>query len=92
MSEQLQIIYQKLQELIKKHQLTQKELQKVQQENIQLKAAITLQKNTAQELSKESNNIPIHTSNLSLDEKKRLEKRINGYLSEIEKCLSLLNT
>ena len=92
MPEQLQIIYQKLQELIKKHQLTQKEFQKIEQENVQLKAALLISKNQTKELSNNTTNQNFQTQHLSLEEKKKLEKKINIYLSEIEKCLALLNT
>lgn len=92
MSEPLQNIYNKLQELIKKYQLIQKDLHKTQQENIQLKSELAIQKNLISEATNTSNKTPVYTSNLSEEEKKKLEKRINGYLSDIEKCLALLNT
>jgi hypothetical protein len=92
MSEPLQNIYNKLHELIKKYQLVQKDLHKVQQENIQLKSELAIQKKLISEATNTSNKTPVNTSNLSEDEKKKLEKRINGYLSDIEKCLALLNT
>ena len=91
MPDQLQIIYQKLQELIKKHQLTQKELQKIEQENVQLKAELLVSKNHTKELSNHTTNQNFQTRHLSLEEKKKLEKRINSYLSEIEKCLALMD-
>jgi chromosome segregation ATPase len=89
---QLQSLQQKVSQLLKNQQQllknyvqTQKELDKAQEIIVQQQSLITTleQKNAALQLQSPTTNTV---------EKQLLEKRIDGYLKEIEKCLTLLNT
>jgi cell division septum initiation protein DivIVA len=81
--EQLASIKLKLQQLLKQYQLLQKE-------NSQLKKEIDRLKEEA------SQSVVLPTkataiSSLSDDEKAALNKKIDGFLKEIEQCLALIN-
>ena len=91
MQEKIKHIKQKLQLLIKQYQQLQKD-------NLQLKNQTEKQSNLLKEQKREiellqqKNDIKlIQNSQLSKEEKTALEKRIDGYLKEINTCLSLLN-
>ena len=91
MQEKIKHIKQKLQLLIKQYQQLQKD-------NLQLKNQTEKQSNLLKEQKREiellqqKNDIKlIRNSQLSKEEKTALEKRIDGYLKEINTCLSLLN-
>jgi len=89
--EQLKILQQKVQQLVKQYLVLQKE-------NISLKKEI--EKNVSQSTEKkhqiEKLQQQLDTRNLGTqvwqeEDKKLLQKRIDGYLKEIDKCLQLLN-
>ncbi|MFY7965605.1 MAG: hypothetical protein ACOVO1_11955 [Chitinophagaceae bacterium] len=70
----------------------------MQKENIQLKAELEKhsatnkqQQRQLQELTYKIDTAKIQSSQLSREEKATLEKRIDGYLKEINMCLNLLS-
>lgn len=88
---QLDKVHQKLQQLLKQHQLLQKE-------NMQLKrdaekAAETLLKKSEEiiALQQKIDVLKLNTASLYPDDKVALKKRIEGYLSEIDKCMAIIN-
>lgn len=83
--EKLQLLLRNQQLLVKENQRLQKELEKTKQLIQEKEATVTAlrQQLDAQQLG---------TTAHSPEEKAMLEKRINGYLKEIDKCLALLNT
>jgi len=89
--QQLQNIYKKLQQVAKQYDALQKENEQLQKEMAELEQKLY---NTQQQLraceSKQSLNMLSAT--LNEEEKKQLQKRINVYLKEIEKCLSFFNS
>ncbi len=90
--EQLKSITQKLQLLLKSHQQLQKEHAAIKKEAEQQKLLIRERNETIQKLQEKLDAANINASQIDAGEKKILEQRINGYLSEIEKCLLLLNS
>ncbi len=87
---QLDNIHQKLQQLIKQHQLLQKE-------NVQLKKELeksvaTVQKKSEEiiSLQQKMDAIKLNAGTLYPDDKMALQKRIDGYLKEIDHCISLI--
>jgi len=89
--EQLKSIQGKLQQLLKQYQLLQKE-------NRQLKAALEEAKSSNEakvsqlySLERQMDALKLGVTNWSAEAKQALEKRIEDYLKEIEKCLALLN-
>jgi hypothetical protein len=90
-SVQIKAIQEKLQVLLKQQQLLQKENQKLKKD---------LEKMQIEKLQKESDfeglihqfeSLKMGGSQWSPADKILMEKRIDGYLKEIEKCLLLLN-
>ncbi len=86
----LRIIQDKLQQLLKEHSVLQKE-------NIKLKEELgsTRQKNGEQqkgldELKQQVSILKVSSGEMSETDKKEFEKRINGYLKEIDRCIALL--
>jgi predicted nucleic acid-binding Zn-ribbon protein len=80
----------------KLHQLV-KELTALQKENKSLKEELTIaqQKITAQqkntdELKQQVSIIKASAGDMSEADKKEFEKRINGYLKEIDRCIAML--
>ena len=83
---QLLSIHQKLQNLLKQYQLLQKENTQLKKELEKNKAQLTTQENTQQATFK------LNSNGKTDEEKVALEKRIDKYLAEIDKCLLLLNS
>jgi len=88
---QLKSIHAKLQQVLKQYQLVQKE-------NVQLRKELTRTQETHQEKETQLNALQQQVDVLKLGmqgwneaEKAALEKRIDVYLKEIDKCLALLN-
>jgi predicted nuclease with TOPRIM domain len=79
MQEQIQRIENKVQQLLKEYNNAQKEIHRLQKENSHL----------AEQLQ-DAQSFP--ASNLEDKAKKDLEKRINTYLKDIDKCLALLHS
>jgi len=90
--EQLKTITQKLQLLLKNHQQLQKDYAAIKKEAENQKLVIRERNEVVQKLQEKLDAAKINSSTMDDTEKKILEQRINGYLSEIEKCLVLLNS
>ena len=88
----LQRIESKLQQLLKEYQYTQREVHRLQKENDQLQQLLAEKTSVANELSQKVDVLKLTASGLSDQSVKELEKRINSYLKEIDKCLALLHT
>jgi predicted nuclease with TOPRIM domain len=89
---QLQRVEEKVQQLLKRYQLDQKEMQRLQKENALLQEELEKKKTQSAALHQTIDSLKINTLTLDQDSRKDLEKRINLYLKEIDKCLSLLNS
>lgn len=88
--QQLKRIQDKLQQLLRQHGALQKE-------NQQLKEELRLTKNNNQQsqesieqLKQQVEILKLSTGEMSEEEKKQFEKRINGYLREIDRCIAML--
>jgi len=89
---QIQSLQSKLQQLLQQY----KQLQK---ENESLKKEVSLQtqnnlshRETIQSLQQKLHAARLSNQSLSEADKKELNQKINSYLKEIDKCLSLLHT
>jgi chromosome segregation ATPase len=88
--EQIKRIHDKLQSLVKQHAAMQKE-------NIQLREQLTRaqdEANTHQQnidaLKQQVNVLRLNAGEMSETDKKEIEKKINGYLKEIDRCIAML--
>jgi predicted nuclease with TOPRIM domain len=66
-------------------------MQRLQKENALLQEELEKKKTQSAALHQTIDSLKINTLTLDQDSRKDLEKRINLYLKEIDKCLSLLN-
>lgn len=88
---QIAIIEEKLQALTVRYKRLQKENSnlKVELHDVTTKLAISLKENESLHQKLDVSNIGV--SDWSPIEKQNLQKRIDGYLKEIDKCMELLN-
>jgi len=91
--EQLKSLNQKLQQLLKRYQQLQKENLAIKQEMDSQRLLVKEKNDLVQQLQEKIDILKLGSSStINDEEKKLLERRINGYLAEIEKCLVLLNS
>lgn len=90
LSEQLKRIQDKLQQLLKQHHALQKENGKLKEELKTANEKISAQQNHADLLKQQVEILKLSSGEMSEPEKKEFEKRINGYLKEIDRCIALL--
>lgn len=86
------VIEEKLQKLLKQHAAYQKENEKLQKENIQLTEQLVQKTTKTKQLQEKIDVSNVNIENMGVEAKKNLEKRIETYLKEIDKCLALLHT
>lgn len=90
--EQFKSLHQKLQLLLKQHQQLQKDNAALKKEVDSQRLLLKEKSDQIQQLQEKIDIIKLNAPNISAEEKKLLEQRINGYLGEIEKCIVLLNS
>ena len=81
----------KLQLLLKQHSHSQKIIATLNSDKAGLQAQLVKKQEEIDRLETKISTINISGITQNPDSKKELEKRINGYLKEIDRCLSLLN-
>lgn len=91
-ADQIKRIEEKIQLLLKDYALSQKEVQRLQKENQKLQEELGIQSNKVKLLEQKADASKLNVSGLSEKSKKDLEKRINTYLKDIDKCLALLHS
>jgi FtsZ-binding cell division protein ZapB len=90
MEQQLKRIQDKLQQLLKQYQLLQKENEKLTNENSSLKQKLQAGVGHTEELEQRMAALKMASGQLSEEDRKELEKRMNGYIREIDRCISIL--
>lgn len=88
---QLKNIQEKLQQLLRSYQVLQKENLQLKEALQQARSAYSDKDEKLKQVQEQLDVLQLSSSNRSAAERKALEKRIDSYLKEIEKCLSLLN-
>ncbi|MBW0178827.1 hypothetical protein [Sediminibacterium sp.] len=88
----IRAVQDKLQLLLKSHQVLTRENQRIQKELEKSQQLLIQRDEHIYALQQQIDAQKLGTSAQSPEEKALLEKRINGYLKEIDKCLALLNT
>jgi chromosome segregation ATPase len=92
MQDQIQRIENKVQQLLKEYNISQKEIHRLQKENENLATQLQTQTEQANQLHQRVDAQTFSSSNMEDKAKKDLEKRINAYLKDIDKCLALLHS
>lgn len=83
-------IQQKLQLLIRQLNALRKENEKLQKETAQLKMQEGVYRDTIGQLNRQMEALKMTSGSLGEDDKKAMEKQINGYIREIDRCIALL--
>jgi len=91
LAQQIKTVQDKLQQLLKRHATLQKENQQLKKDLEEATALTTEKEQSINTLKHQVNALQISTGNLSAAEKETLNKRIDGYLKEIDKCIAMLN-
>ncbi|MEI2738752.1 MAG: hypothetical protein V9F01_08200 [Chitinophagaceae bacterium] len=86
----LKRIQDKLQQLLKQHAALQKENSKLKEELGSAQQKITAQQKNADELKQQVSILKVSAGDMNEADKKEFEKRINGYLKEIDRCITML--
>ncbi len=92
MDAQLKSLQTKIQLLLKQNQVQLRENLDLKKEIEALRASLKEKNDLLQHLRQQLDVLKLNTNALNKEEKKELEKRIDLYLADIEKCLTLLNT
>jgi len=83
-------IQEKLQQMLKQHIALIKENNKLREELDSALHKIISQQKTADELKQQVNILKVSAGEMSEADKKEFEKRINGFLKEIDRCIAML--
>ncbi len=90
LEEQIKRVSEKLQQLLRQHQLLQKENDKLHKELGDIKKLYGEKARQIDELDQKVAVLKTATNNMSETDKKELEKRLNGYIKEIDRCIEML--
>lgn len=91
LDQQLKTFQEKLQQLVKQYQTLEKENAKLKEELGQKLVQNQMQQQQITLLQQQLDSKQLFSTALSTEQKLSLHKRIDAYLKEIDKCLSLLN-
>jgi chromosome segregation ATPase len=91
LTQQVHRVNEKLQQLLKQYQLLQKENEVVKRELKETRQVNIEKGNQLDELEQKVAILKAATNNLSDMDKKQLEKRLNGYIKEIDRCITMLS-
>ena len=87
----INLIQSKLQQLLKQYELLQKENAKHQQQIDILQKDLVQHKEKTDELQQQNLILKASVTDMDPSEKKQLEQKIQQYIKNIDKCISLLS-
>ena len=76
--------------MLKQHIAVQKENKSLKEELAAARLKSAVQQKSADELKQQVSILKVSAGDMSEADKKEFEKRINGYLKEIDRCIALL--
>ena len=91
LEDHIQRINDKMQQLLRQYQLQQKENERLKKELQQVKELESARARQLEELEQKVAVLKTATNNMSDADKKDLEKRLNHYLKEIDRCIEMLS-
>jgi len=91
LEQHIQRINEKLQQLLKQYRAVQKENEKLKKELTGIKDLQAERNRQIDELEQKVSILKTATNNLNEEDRKDLEKRINHYVKEIDRCIGLLS-
>ncbi len=89
--EQIKRIYDKLQLLLKQHVSLQKENQLLKEELDIAQKQVSQYQEAAEALKQQVSILQLGNGQMSEDDKKEFEKRLNTYIKEIDRCIGMLS-
>lgn len=89
--QRLRQIQDKVQQLVKQHSFLQKENQTLKEELDLARKEISAAKEGSDTLKQQIEILRYNTGEMDEGDKKQFEKRINGYLKEIDRCITMLS-
>jgi chromosome segregation ATPase len=87
----LKRIQDKLQQLLKRQAILQKENQSLKEELGGIKKQAEEFNSSAETLKQQVEILKYNTGGMDEEEKKQFEKRLTGYLKEIDRCITMLS-
>jgi len=91
LEDHIQRISEKMQQLLRQYQLQQKENERLKKELQQVKELESARARQLEELEQKVAVLKTATNNMSDADKKDLEKPLNHYLKEIDRCIEMLS-
>lgn len=91
LEQHIQRINEKLQQLLKQYRAVQKENEKLKKELTGIKDLQAERNRQIDELEQKVSILKTATNNMNEEDRKELEKRINHYIKEIDRCISVLS-
>ena len=91
LEQHIQRINEKIQQLLKQYRTSQKENEKLRKELADLKGLHQERSRQLEALEEKVAILKTATNNMSETDKKDLEKRLNHYIKEIDRCIALLS-
>jgi len=89
--QQLKRIHEKLQQLLKQQAMLSKENARLREELEKSKSQSARHEKHIEELKQQVTILKAGAGEMSATDKKEFEKRINGYIKEIDRCIALLS-
>lgn len=86
----LKRIQDKLQQLLKQYAAVQKENSRLKDELLSAQEKISGQQKNVDELKQQVSILKVSAGEMNEADKKEFERRISGYLKEIDRCIALL--
>lgn len=86
----LKRIQEKLQLLLKEHTAIIKENKILKEELSEAEQKVSTQQKSVDELKQQVSILKVSAGEMNEADKKEFEKRINGYLKEIDRCIAML--
>ena len=86
----LKRIQDKLQQLLKQYVALQKENGKLKEELALAQEKVLAQQKNSDELKQQVSILKLNAGEMSTADKKEFEKRLNTYIKEIDRCITLL--
>ena len=89
--QQLKRIQEKVQQVLKLNAGLQKENNRLKEELASVKEHTTDQQKSMEDLKRQVAVLKISAGEMNEGDKKELEKRINGYIKEIDRCIAMVS-
>lgn len=90
LEQHIQRINEKVQQLLKQYRASQKETERLKKELADIKSLQQEKSRQMDELEQKVAILKTATNNLNEGDKKDLEKRLNQYIREIDRCIAML--